>query len=104
MKFVFFDEVKEELEYPHYHIGVVCIDDTHLTGVEKRIAVLSEEAFGKRALGAETEFHAAEIYHRKRNFKNWNDFGGRIHIIERFLEILSMEEVLLLEVRSHNIG
>lgn len=99
MKLIFFDEVKVEVNYPHYHIGAVCVDEAHLAEVEEGISVLSEKTFGKRELCAETEFHAADIYHRKRNFKDWNDFGKRIHIIERFVEILSMKEVLLIDIQ-----
>ena len=99
MKLVFFDEVKDSPEYPHYHLGAVCIDEADLAQVEEKISVLSEEAFGTRVLSQETEFHAADIYHRKKHFKNWNDFGSRIHIIERFMEILSMEEVLLIDIQ-----
>ncbi len=99
MKLIFFDEVKNDSEYPHYNLGAVCIDESNLAQVEEKISVLSEETFGTRVLSQETEFHAADIYHRKKHFKSWDDFCSRIHIIERFMEVLSMEEVLLVDIQ-----
>ena len=67
MKLIFFDEAKDDQSFPHYHLGAVCIDESFLAGVEAKIQVLSEEAFKTSELSAATEFHAAEIYHRKTN-------------------------------------
>jgi hypothetical protein len=43
--------------------------------------------------------HAAEIFHRKRNFKDERDFGKRIALIGDFIEILSREEVQLIDIQ-----
>ena len=56
-------------------------------------------AFASGMLRSETEFHASDIYHRKKNFKNWNDFDRRMDILVRLSEILSMEEVLLIDIQ-----
>ena len=99
MKLIFFDEAKNDGDYPHYHIGAVCIDEEHLVPIEKKINAIAETAFGSYELTAATELHAAEIYHRKKNFKDWHDFGKRIEIIVQFARILSEEEVRLIYVQ-----
>lgn len=99
MKLVFFDEAKSDTTYLHYHIGAVCIDEEHLATVETRIAAIAAAAFGTSELSVATELHAAEIYHRKKNFKDWTDFSKRIDIIVQFARILSGEEVRLIDVQ-----
>ena len=51
------------------------------------------EAFGTSELSQETEFHAAEIYHRKKNFKSWDDFDERVKLLAKFVDILSLERM-----------
>ena len=92
MKLIFFDEVKPEEDYPHYHIGAICIDESDLGVVERSMAALAEEIFGSSELKSATEFHAADIYHRKKNFKTWNDFNARISVLERLIDLLSLRE------------
>lgn len=99
MKLIFFDEAKNDDAYPHYHIGAVCIDEEYLASVETRIGAIAAAAFGTSELSAATELHAAEIYHRKKNFKDWTDFGKRIDIIIQVARILSDEEVRLIDVQ-----
>lgn len=99
MKLIFFDEAKQGPDYPHYHLGAVCVDEAHLSAVEARITALSVEAFESGELSVATEFHAAEIYHRKRNFKGWNDFNKRLHLIGKFAEILSLPEVQRIDIQ-----
>jgi len=99
MKLIFFDESKDDPDYPHYHLGGVCLDDSVLLEVENQIQTIALEAFGSSELSEETEFHAAEIYHRKKNFKHWNDFGKRIALLGRFIDILSREEVQLIDIQ-----
>lgn len=70
MHLIFFDESKHDTNYSHYHIGAVCIEESHLGEVETKINRLAKKAFGTDELTASTEFHATEIYHRKRNFKD----------------------------------
>ena len=99
MKLIFFDEAKNDGDYPHYHIGAVCIDEEHLAPIEKKINAIAEATFCTSELTAATELHAAEIYHRKKNFKDWNDFNKRIDIIVQFAHILSEEEARLIDVQ-----
>jgi len=47
-------------------LGGVCIDEEHLHGIETKVSQLAEKVFGDSAVSQETEFHAAEIYHRKK--------------------------------------
>ena len=99
MKLIFFDEAKNDGDYPHYHIGAVCIDEKHLGPIEKKINAIAENVFGTYELTAATELHAAEIYHRKKNFKEWREFEKRIEIIVQFARILTKEEVRLIDVQ-----
>ena len=39
------------------------------------------KSFGHATLCAATEFHAAEIYHRKKNFKTWENFEQRMALL-----------------------
>lgn len=99
MKLIFFDESKDDPDYRHYHLGGVCIDDSALLSVESDINAIAQEAFGTTELCEATEFHAAEIYHRTKNFKTWTDFGKRIGLIGNFIDILSRDEVQLIDVQ-----
>jgi hypothetical protein len=99
MKLIFFDESKHDDKYQHYHIGGVCIDECNLGQVEARINEIAQESFGKTELVRGTEFHAAEIYHRKNHFKKWTDFDKRIQLIHEFMKILSLDEVHLIDIQ-----
>lgn len=107
MKLIFFDEVKPEQNYPHYHIGAICIDETDLHYIENMVSDLSQESFESREVSKETEFHAAEIFHRKKNFKHWNVFEKRLEVIDRLLQILTLKEVALIDIQvncDHLLG
>lgn len=99
MKLIFFDEAKDDPDYPHFHVGGVCVDEANLVEIEKAIAAVAEKAFGTAELTRDTELHAAEIYHRKKNFKDEADFGKRIALIGDFIDILSREEVQLIDIQ-----
>lgn len=99
MKLIFFDEAKNDADYSHYHLGGVCIDDSVLQNVEEQMQAISKDAFGAIELSEATEFHAAEIYHRKKNFKLWTDFNARISIIGRIACILSRKDVQLIDIQ-----
>jgi len=99
MKLIFFDEAKDDDAYPHYHIGAVCIDETALNGVEAQVNAVAKSAFGTMALSSSTELHAAEIYHRKKNFKSWSDFGKRVDVIVAMARILSEKEARLIDIQ-----
>lgn len=102
MHLIFFDEAKHDTTYSHYHIGAVCIEETQLDEVEGKIKLLAKEAFGTYELTASTEFHAAEIYHRKGNFKGWTEFDPRVQLIGKLAEILSLDEVKLIDIRINS--
>lgn len=99
MQLVFFDEVKPSAEHPHYHIGAVCIDEGSLHAIENKVSDLSQEAFDSQEVSKGTEFHAADIFHRKRNFKHWSIFEERVGIIDRLIQVLTLEEVALIDIQ-----
>src|SRR5688572_27103647 len=88
MKLIFFDEAKNDDEYPYYHIGGICVDEADLGEIERRINEVAERAFGHSGLVRGTELHAAEIFHRKRHFKDWNDFDARISLFDEMMQVL----------------
>lgn len=98
MKLIFFDEAKNDKDYPHYHIGGVCVDEQNLPEIEQRINEVASLAFGHSSLVRGTELHAAEIFHRKNHFKEWSDFNSRIGLLDHMMQILSVPEVMLIDV------
>lgn len=99
MKLIFFDETKNEPDYQHYHIGAVCIDEEHLVEIEGQINAVAENAFGHARLERGTEFHAAEMYHRKKHFKTWIDFGRRIELFDELMQILALEQIGRIDIQ-----
>jgi hypothetical protein len=99
MFLTYFDESKNEEGHDYYHIGAVAVAEEDLNLVEDRVAAIAEDSFGAAALSSDTELHATEVYHRKRNFKDWPDFDRRMAVLRRLIEVLSMPEVLLLRIR-----
>ena len=99
MRLIFFDESKNDNNYASYHIGAVVVEDRHLLGIEAQINAIAQDIFGSSRLTHETEFHAAEIFHRNKNFKEWNDFGERLDVLRRLLQILSLPEVELIDIK-----
>lgn len=99
MKLIFFDESKNDSAYKHYHIGAVCIDESHIQEIESEVADIADHVFHERELKRETELHACDIYHRKNNFKSFSDFSYRTEVIGKFLPILSRDEVQLVDVQ-----
>lgn len=99
MYLVFFDESKNDSQYDSYHIGGVVIEDTHLLEIETQINNIADDVFGNHHLSQDTEFHAAEIYHRRKNFKTWNDFEDRINVLHKLIDILALEQVQLIDIQ-----
>lgn len=99
MKLIFFDESKPSEAYPHYHIGAVCIDEMHLKKIEGEVSNISKKFLGTRQLTKGTEFHAAEIYHRKNVFKSWGDVNERLNVLEDLMRVLTLPEVRLIEIK-----
>lgn len=102
MQLIFFDEAKDDKEYPVYHLGGICIDEANLADVEARISLLAKISFGNSVLNRATEFHAAEIFHRKAHFKTWEDFDARLGLLEEFISILSLKQVGLIDIQINS--
>lgn len=99
MKLIFFDESKNDAQYEHYHLGAVCIDEEQLAGVEAAVNALALETFGSAELSHASEFHAAEIFHRKSNFKGWLDFDKRVALLSRLADVLTLEGVQRIDIQ-----
>jgi len=102
VQLIFFDEAKDDKDYLVYHIGGVCIDESNLADVETRITELAAKSFGSSVLDRGTEFHAAEIFHRKAHFKTWEDFGARLDLLKEFVDILSLKQVDLIDIQINS--
>jgi hypothetical protein len=63
------------------------------------ITNLAQDVFGRADLAAATEFHAADIVHRKKNFKQWTDFKQRVDVIRGLARILSEPTVHLIRIQ-----
>ena len=99
MRLIFFDESKNDNDYLSYHIGGIVIEDDRLLEVEAQVSTIANDVFGSSRLTQETEFHAAEIFHRKKNFKSWDDFDARINVLRRLVDILNLEYVNLIDIK-----
>lgn len=99
MRLIFFDESKNDKDYPSYHIGGLAVEDDRLLEVEAQISAIAEDVFGSSRLSQETEFHAAEIFHRKKNFKSWDDFNARVDVLRRLVDILNLEHLDLIDIK-----
>jgi hypothetical protein len=99
MHLIYFDECKNDAAYPHYHLSGMAISEDDLADIEGRINEISTDVYGSVELGKDTEFHAVEIYHRKGRFKDWADFGKRLDVLSRFIDILSLATVKLIDVQ-----
>jgi hypothetical protein len=99
MYLIFFDESKNDNKYMSYHIGAITIEDIHLLKIERQINAIAEKVFGSSRLCRETEFHAAEIYHRNKNFKSWNDFEKRLEVLNSLIDILNLDNVDLIDIK-----
>lgn len=99
MHLIYFDESKNGPDHPYYHIGGICIDERYLSDIESQVNAISDKVFGTGNLSRGTELHAVDIFHRKNNFKDFPDFGGRLEVFADFAAILSQESVQLIDVQ-----
>lgn len=89
MKFIYFDEVKNNpVTQDSYWLGGIVVDQTQIQYLEQEMAKISIDCFKSSLLSKETEFHASEIYHRKRNFKSWQDPKARIEILKKLSNLV----------------
>jgi len=100
MYLIYFDEVKNHSKHQNYFwLGGIAIDTNHIKKVENKISDISKECFNNPCIGRETEFHAAEIYHRKRIYKGWSDPTKRIALIGKLFKILDDELIKKIYVK-----
>jgi hypothetical protein len=100
MQLIYLDESKNDDKYPHYHMGAVCIDEKDVLDIEKRVAAIAESAFGTISPTRETELHAADIWQGGKYFKKWRgDFSKRLELLSALIDILSLEQVRLIDIQ-----
>ncbi|MDO8206479.1 MAG: DUF3800 domain-containing protein [Gallionella sp.] len=93
MLITYFDEVKfQSGSQPFYWLGGLIVNAEIVKELESEVDVLAKQCFGSSKLSRDTEFHAAEIFHRKRNFKDWNKIEDRLDVLQRLAEIIGREE------------
>lgn len=93
MLIAYFDEVKYQAgSQPYYWLGGLIVDAGLVRVLEAEVDALAMECFGTSTLGRDTELHAAEIFHRKRNFKDWSDIEKRISVIQSLAAIVGRQE------------
>ena len=91
MHLIYYDEVKYESgRQPAHWFGGVAIHTDDIGGVEAAVNELSREVFGTSLLTPNTEFHAKDIFHGKKNFKG-ADFDKRLEILEKLVEITASD-------------
>lgn len=92
MLLTYFDEVKyQEGMQPYYWIGGIVVTPKMVCFMENAVSDLSKECFGVGTLSKDTEFHAVEIFHGKRNFKQWKDIEKRMNVLIRLSDILNSQ-------------
>ena len=95
MRLTYFDEVKYQPEKQRYYwLGGVCVTPEAVWRLESAVTALSREVFGRGTLSRDTEFHAADIFHRKRHFKGWANVSDRIELMKRLFLIIDAESEL----------
>ena len=99
MHLVFFDESKNDTTHPSYHIGAVVVASDHLLALEGEVNEIANDVFGHTRLGHGSEFHAAEIFHRSKAFKSWNDFDRRLDVLFRLLKVVSSVNVGRIDIQ-----
>ena len=96
----YFDEVKFQPDkQPFYWLGGLVASAETIWNLENQVAALSTEIFGTPNLTRDTEFHAADIFHRKHNFRDWPDISKRLEVMKRLLSILNEAAVGKIYVR-----
>jgi hypothetical protein len=99
MHLIFFDEVKNQKDYPHYHLGAICIHEKDHREVEHEVNSIAQNVFGKQVLKRDTEFHANDVYHRKGVFKEISSVDQRIEIVLSLARVLERESVKLIDIQ-----
>jgi len=93
MQLIYFDEVKfQPNTQPFYWLAGVIVNAESIRAIEHEVDALAKECFSSSTLCRETEFHAADIFHRKHNFRNWTDPEERIRVIRSLATIIGRAE------------
>lgn len=89
MLITYFDEVKyKPREQPYYWIGGLTVSPESILTLENALGELSREFFGTSIVSEDTEFHAADIFHRKKHYRKFTDVGARIELLKRIAKII----------------
>lgn len=93
MYLVYYDEVKyEKGKQPAHWFGGVAIHVDDIEKIENSLNELARSVFGNSLLSTDTEFHAKDIFHGKKNFKG-RPFDQRLDILDQLLELTALREV-----------
>jgi hypothetical protein len=105
MDLVFFDEVKSQPRFPYYLIGGLCIPEQLLHEVEDKVNDLSEDVFGDRCLGKNTEFHATDLYSGKNLFYKITEIEELIRIYSTLIGLVMHEQIgrILIRINKEDI-
>lgn len=100
MHLIYFDEVKDNPDNQKYFwVGGLAVDVNYIGAVENELSNISMNCFGTPCLGSLTEFHAVDIYHRKKNYKKWNDPTLRVALIGELMRTLDNDSIMKLYVK-----
>ena len=100
MHLIYFDEVKDNAgTQNHFWVGGVAVDVNDIGAIENVVADISVRFFETPCLSSETEFHAADIIHRKKNYKSWSDPAQRIALIGELLRTLDHDAIKKIYVK-----
>lgn len=95
MLVAYFDEVKYQRgQQPYYWLGAIIAGPEAIWHAEDAMADLSRKCFGISHLTRATEFHATDIFHRKRHFNEWRDIDKRLRLLEELAIILDGPETI----------
>lgn len=98
MHLVYFDESKPDKGLKKFIFGAVCISDERLEEVENQVSEIAIEALGGPVMRKENELHAADIYHRKANFKKFPDPIIRERVLIDIAKLLSQSHIRLIKI------
>lgn len=94
MHLIYFDEVKNNnTSQKYFWLGGIAVPSEKVKEIEAKVAEISEKQFGTPCLSSNTEFHAAELFHRKKNFKHESDISTRVELMGSLLRILDDNDI-----------
>ncbi|MDW3118255.1 MAG: DUF3800 domain-containing protein [Roseovarius pacificus] len=63
-----------------------------LAPLKKNLTTLAKDVFGQSVLNLETEFHAKDIFHGKKNFKGMS-FDTRLEILDQIISFTALDAI-----------